>query len=58
MPLPDLTLVNDEQVFSWYKDEIDVLIAEIIGNYYRYNSIAQVAKFTKVELVPGRKPNA
>jgi hypothetical protein len=58
LPLPDLALVGDEQVFTWYKDELDVLISEIIGNYYRYNSIAEVAKFTKVELVLGRKPNA
>lgn len=58
LPLPDLALVNEEQVFTWYKDEIDVLISEIIGNYYRYRSIAEVAKFTKVELVSGRKPNA
>lgn len=58
LPLPDLALVNEEQVFTWYKDEMDVLISEIIGNYYRYNSIEQVAKFTKVELAPGRRPNA
>lgn len=57
LPLPDLALVNGEHVFTWYKDEIDVLIAAIIGNYYSYNSIDQVAKFTKVELVSGRKPN-
>jgi len=58
LPLPDLALVNEEQVFTWYKDDLDVLISEIIGNYYRYSSIVDVAKFTKVELVPGRKPNA
>ncbi|KPZ70357.1 hypothetical protein AN944_02429 [Shewanella sp. P1-14-1] len=58
LPLPDLELMNEEQVFIWYRDDIDVLIAEIIGNYYRYNSIEQVAKFTKVELVRGRKQNA
>lgn len=57
LPLPDLAIANDEQVFCWYRDEIDVLIAEIIGNYYRCQSIEQVAKFTKVDLVHGRKPS-
>lgn len=58
LPLPDVALIDNEQVFTWYLDEIDVLIAEIIGNYYHYGSIEQVANFTKVELLKGRKPNA
>lgn len=58
LPLPDLAIANDEQIFCWYKDEVDVLIAEIMGNYYRCDSIDQVAKFTKVELFLGRRPNA
>ena len=58
LPLPEIALIDDEQAFSWYRDEIDVIIADIIGDYYHCKSIEQVAKFTKVELVRGRKPNA
>ena len=58
LPLPDITLIDEEQVFSWYKDDIDVVISEIIGNYYHYDSIEQVAKLTKVKLARGRKQNA
>lgn len=57
LPLPDVAIVNGEQVFCWYKDELDSLIAEVIGSFYRCNSLAEVARFTKVELVAGKRPD-
>ena len=57
LPLPDMTVVEDTPAFCWYTEALDVRIAEIIGEFYRYDSIAQVAKFTKVELVKGHGPD-
>ena len=56
LPLPDLALVDAEQVFCWYSDAIETRIAEIMANFYRYRTIQEVARLTGVEVVRGDKP--
>ena len=50
LPLPELALINGSQSFHWSPNSVEVRVAEIIGNFYRYSSIKAVAEFTKIEL--------
>ena len=49
LPLPEQLIVDKEAIYSWEPDSIEVKIAELIKNYYRYNSLKEVAEFTGVE---------
>ena len=50
LPLPELVVVNDEPAFYWSPNSIEYKIAEVIGNFYRYGSLKEVANFTKIQL--------
>lgn len=51
LPLPELILVDEEPVYFWRTNHISYKIAKVIGNFYRYKALEQVAAFTKVEMV-------
>ena len=50
LPLPELA-VDDKNTpsFYWSPNSVEVKVAEIIGNFYRYSSLKEVASFTGVE---------
>lgn len=50
LPLPELAVINNVPSFYWAPNSVEVKVAEIIGNFYRYNSIKEVAAFTKIDL--------
>jgi len=53
LPLPDLVVVDDEPSYHWNIDSVEARIAEIMGNFYRYKTLAEVAALTKVNLNRG-----
>ena len=53
LPLPELVVVDEDPSYHWNIDSVEAKIAEIIGNFYRYNTLAEVAAFTKVNLNRG-----
>lgn len=50
LPLPELAVTDNVPSFYWSPNSVEVKVAEIIGNFYRYSSIEEVARFTKIEL--------
>jgi hypothetical protein len=50
LPLPELAVIDGKPSFFWSSNSVEVRVAEIIGNFYRYGSLGEVAEFTKVEL--------
>lgn len=50
LPLPEVDFFENQPGFYWSPNSVEVKIAEIIGNFYRYKSIKEVAEFTKIKL--------
>lgn len=50
LPLPELAFINNVPSFNWSPNSVEVKVSEIIGNFYRYSSIKEVATFAKIEL--------
>ena len=50
LPLPELEVFENKPSFYWSPNSVEVKIAEIIHNFYRCDSIKEVAKFTKISL--------
>lgn len=56
IPLPERKVIqSDEKSFKsefyWVKDSIEYHVGEIIGTFYRFNNLEQVADFCKVKIV-------
>lgn len=51
LPLPELAVDNSKTpTFYWSPNSVEVKVAEIIGNFYRYSSLKEVASFAGVEI--------
>jgi hypothetical protein len=50
LPLPDLIVIEDEQHFCWSPADIGYKVSEIIGRFYRYATLQEVADFLKIEI--------
>lgn len=49
LPLPDLIAdENNKVTYFWDPDTLGYLVAEVIGNFYRYKSLKEVASITRV----------
>ena len=49
LPLPEQIVDKDgNATYYWDSEALESKVAEIIGNFYRYKSLAEVGQFTKV----------
>ncbi len=49
LPLPDLIAdENNKATYFWDPDSLGYLVAEVVGNFYRYKSLKEVTAITKV----------
>lgn len=50
VPLPELEIINEKQIFYWDVNSLECKIGKVIGHFYIYNSIEGVARQSKIEL--------
>lgn len=55
VPLTKMLIGPDKKpVYFWDKDSIEFKVGRIIGTYYRFENIEEVARDLKIEIVSGR----
>lgn len=54
VPLPKRIVIDEKLVYYWRPDRVDYQVANIFGEFYRFDTIEQVAQFTGVEIDNGK----
>jgi len=52
VPLPRKLSLDRQAIYCWEKSSLDYKVCQIIGRYYRGNSLEDTARFLGVEIVP------
>jgi hypothetical protein len=50
VPLPEVRVENKKQIFYWRESSAEFKLGEIIGRFYRYNTMYGVASFCDVRI--------